>query len=376
MNAVIIDGARVRKLRLLSFRWHDVALLLNVNERTLWRWRERTAFVEPLLELDDAQLDVKVLALNDCNPARGQVTTSGALLALGFRVSRGSVRASLERVDPDGLEARRRRPVKRRVYNVTQPHHLWHQDGWHKLIRYGLVVHGCVDGGTRTIIYLACRDNNRSATVLGELMGAVARHQVPARMRGDRGGENILAAAFMLDHRGGGGYLTGSSKHNTRIERLWRDMRSRSMDYYIALFRRFEEEGMDITNALHIWVLQYMFLPRLNEDLQRFIQMWNLHSLSTENNRSPLQLLELRRGGAPAPVDIDYDTYGMDEERDYDEDDEVAAVQVDPLDCPLTEHERRLYAAHIRPLSLQDPLDTLFKKYIDALDLINYLWYR
>ncbi|KAJ1432435.1 hypothetical protein B484DRAFT_395025 [Ochromonadaceae sp. CCMP2298] len=134
-------------------------------------------------------------------------------------------------------------------------------------------------------------------------------------MRGDRGGENILTAAFMIDHRGGVGDLTGSSKHNTRIERLWRDMRSRSMDYYIALFRRFEDEGLDITNALHIWVLQYMFLPRLNEDLQRC---------------------------APAPVDIDYDTYGVDEERDYDEDEEVEAVQVDPVDCPLTDEERRV----------------------------------
>jgi hypothetical protein len=222
------------------------------------------------------------------------------------------------------------------------------------------VVHGCVDGGTRTILYLACRDNNCSATVLGELMGAVARYQVPARMRGDRGGENILTAAFMIDHRGGGGYLTGSSKHNTRIERLWRDMRSRSMDYYIALFRRFEDEGMDITNALHIWVLQYMFLPRLNEDLQRFVAMWNSHSLSIENTRLPLQLLELRRGGTPAPVDIDYDTYGVDEERDYDEDEEVEAVQVDPVDCPLTEEERRVFSAHIRPLSLQDFHDILF----------------
>jgi hypothetical protein len=155
----------------------------------------------------------------------------------------------------------------------------------------------------------------------------------------------------MIDHRDGGGYLTGSSKNNTRIERLWRDMRSRSMDYYIALFRRFK-------------------------DLQRFVAMWNSHSLSTENNRSPLQLLELRRGVVPAPVDIDYDTYGVDEERDYDEDEEVEAVQVDPVDCPLTEEERRVFSAHIRPLSLQDSHDILFKKYIDALDLVHYLWYR
>ena len=40
------------------------------------------------------------------------------------------------------------------MYNARGPHHLWHNDGHHKLIRYELITHGCVDGNTRTIIYL------------------------------------------------------------------------------------------------------------------------------------------------------------------------------------------------------------------------------
>jgi hypothetical protein len=44
----------------------------------------------------------------------------------------------------------------RRVYNVPGPNHLWHMDGHHKLIRYGLVTHGCIDGHTRVVIYLGC----------------------------------------------------------------------------------------------------------------------------------------------------------------------------------------------------------------------------
>ena len=101
--------------------------------------------------------------------------------------SRAQIRSSIHRVDELGLQQRReafgRRIVRyltkllliifiltlnniivpndffifetyRRVYNVPGPHHLWHNDGHHKLIRYGLVTHGCVDGNTRTIIYL------------------------------------------------------------------------------------------------------------------------------------------------------------------------------------------------------------------------------
>jgi hypothetical protein len=41
-----------------------------------------------LLELDDADLDQQILQINKCNPARGQVSASTALVARGFCVSR------------------------------------------------------------------------------------------------------------------------------------------------------------------------------------------------------------------------------------------------------------------------------------------------
>ncbi|EPT00177.1 hypothetical protein FOMPIDRAFT_1123102, partial [Fomitopsis schrenkii] len=45
-----------------------------------------------------------------------------------------------------GAALRRHKTVKRRVYHVPRPNHLWHIDGHHKLIRWGIVVHGGIDG--------------------------------------------------------------------------------------------------------------------------------------------------------------------------------------------------------------------------------------
>lgn len=70
------------------------------------------------------------------------------------------------RINYLGVEQRKRKRIPRREYRVNGPHHLWHIDGNHKLIRYGMVIHGCIDGSTRTIIYLSIKDNNTSATVL------------------------------------------------------------------------------------------------------------------------------------------------------------------------------------------------------------------
>jgi hypothetical protein len=106
----------------------------------------------------------------------------------------------------------------RRVYNVKGPHHLWHHDGHHKRIRYGLITHECIDRNTRCIIYLGLRDNNSSATVLRLFRRGVEDFMLPYRVRGDKGGKNVKVAAYMLENRGLGrrSYVAGSSKWNTR----------------------------------------------------------------------------------------------------------------------------------------------------------------
>ena len=71
---------------------------------------------------------------------------------------------------------------------------------------------------------------------------------------------------------------------------------------------------MRIDNEWHIFTLQYMFMTRIQDDLNLFKNIWNNHALSTEQNKTPLQLMILRRDDTAPDECIDFDEYGVDEE--------------------------------------------------------------
>ncbi len=61
----------------------------------------------------------------------------------------------------------------------------------------GVVVHGAIDGNTRTITFIDVTSNNLAQTVFTSFMRVVAEYGAPSRIRCDGGGENNLVAALM-----------------------------------------------------------------------------------------------------------------------------------------------------------------------------------
>ena len=160
-------------------------------------------------------------------------------------------------------------------------------------LRWKIVIHGCIDGYSRLIIYLHCSNNNLAITVKQLFEAAVQVYGLPSRVRGDRGGENVEITNFVISQRGEGrgSFLCWRSVHNQRIEQLWRDVFSGCSILYYQVFCYLEEMSLlNIDNEVHLFCLHYIFLPRVNNSLQQFISMWNSHPLSLECNMSPTQL--------------------------------------------------------------------------------------
>ncbi|KAL1660010.1 hypothetical protein GGG16DRAFT_58163, partial [Schizophyllum commune] len=86
------------------------------------------------------------------------------------------------------------------------------------------------------------------------------------------------------------------STHNTRIERLWREVGAQFARAWAAFFTRLGRlHLLDRRNPHHLWLLQYLFLDALNADCEAFIHEWNAHPIRGPNaqNTSPKDLLIL-----------------------------------------------------------------------------------
>ena len=367
-----IDRNNVIYLRSLHFKWTQISQILGVSERTLRR-RAREWNLLTYSIITDIELDTIVMRHLEDFPCAGEAMLRGCLTSHNVIVPRERLRQSVRRVR--GFDTQTPPTIFRRTYVVPGPNYLWHIDGHHKLIKWRLVTHGGIDGFSRLITYLKCSNNNRSETVTTCFIEAAQQYGIPSRVRSDHGTENVGVWLYMEELRGRDrhSYIAGRSVHNCRIERLWKDVYNAVTTNYVAVFTQLEQEGiLDPENETDLFCLHYIFIPRINKSLEQFTEAWNNHPLSSEHNRSPLQLYVGGSIGNPLfDEDIaDLQMYGVDDSISVDEDVDES-ITIPSIDIGLSVTDLLFLHTNIDPLDQCN--DFGMQLYRDTAQLVFHL---
>lgn len=268
----------------------NTAALLNVSRATLFR---QLRDMPPLRRVTNAELEHNVGMVVTNHPNVGARLMDGHLRTRRIRAGRQRVLRALRRVR-GGVPPRRR--LRRRVYSNPGPNSVWHLDSHHKLVMFGIVTHGIIDGFSRYsqvlvldlqhaadcrhvcryIVSLRATTDNTSRTAAQLFALAVNEYGVPAHVRCDHGVENYEICQAMVMFRGDRGFIAGPSTRNQRIERLWRDVYEQVSDPFYNYFRRLEEVGiLDVNSALHHIVVRALYLRRyqVSHDVQLITEL-------------------------------------------------------------------------------------------------------
>ena len=101
--------------------------------------------------LTNTELDELIACFKTGHLESGLYYMVGFLCRHGYHVQYSHVQHSLHWLDHVGQVLKNWKLRKRCKYHVKQPNALWHIDSHHKLIWWGIVIHGAIDGFCHTV---------------------------------------------------------------------------------------------------------------------------------------------------------------------------------------------------------------------------------
>ena len=200
-------------------------------------------------------------------------------LRYGTRISKESVRKALKEVDPDGVEERRGRVLKRKIYETNGPNDVYHIDGNDKLKQWGFYIHSGVDGFSRKVLWMKVSSTNSDPIVIANyFLDCVKKNGfAPRQIRMDFGTENIycedLQVFFTND---ADSFRYGRSTANQRIEAYWSRLKKFRLCWWIQYFTDMFQLGLYKPYlSTHKEALLFCFMPAIQRELNEFMATWN-----------------------------------------------------------------------------------------------------
>ncbi len=134
---------------------------------------------------------------------------------------------------------------------------------------------------------------------------------------------------------------------------------------------------LDSTNEMHLFVLHFVFMPRIVRSLEDFQSQWNFHGIRTACSRSPLALwcsgIVSSCSCNLSPEDLYL--YGIDYNdalNQSNDDDTGGGIIVPENAFVLTREQKHRLEINVDPLS--DDGDSGIEHYIHACNLIEELF--
>ncbi|PIK52036.1 hypothetical protein BSL78_11049 [Apostichopus japonicus] len=209
----------------------------------------------------------------------------------GYNIDRETVRNLLKLLDPEGVELRRRRRLRRRNYNGIGPNFVWHIDSYDKLKPFGICINGCIDGFSRHVLWVeAYKTSSDPRLIAGYYINTVGRiGRCPRIVRADLGTENSSVRDMQMFLRRNGrdrhaaqrSFLYGRSTSNQRIEFWWSILRKQCTEFWINLFSNLRDVETAFDGSyLDKDLIQFCFLNTIQEELDNTVLQWNTHRIS------------------------------------------------------------------------------------------------
>ena len=206
-------------------------------------------------------------------------------------VKRSRIMECLQKLNPDGVEDRRKKCHRKRAYRSKGPNFIWHIDGYDKLKPFGFNVHGCIEGFSRGLIWLEVGSTNKNPDVIGKYyLDAVKQvGGVPQKVRSDDGTENSLIEALHIyfrsgdddDNAGFASFSIGTSTSNQRFESFWSLLIKDGPGWWRNFFKDLRDLDLfDDSDPAQVDSLRFCFMDILRNELHQVAESWNQHIIS------------------------------------------------------------------------------------------------